>query len=191
MSWKNSKPISEASGPSRAASGALGSACVRSILNWGCGLSLAFLIQSAPLAALSCAPWNGAQAYLAAAQSDRTYSVVVGRLQFDEGLLPLTEGGDPNELQPSTSIPGTLSGKILEARHFSRRISTDVTLVVDCVAGWCGKVQSGARYLMFVEQGTAGPVLRVTPCGDFIFPDGSAVRRQVLDCHRGVNCQPE
>lgn len=191
MSWKNSKPTSEARGHSAAPSGAVGSDRLRSVFGWVSGVALALLMQSAPLAALSCAPWNGAQAYLAAANSDLEYSVVVGRLQFDESLLPLTEGEDPNQVPRTTRIAAKLSGKILEVRHFSRRISVDVTLMVDCVAVWCGQVQSGARYLVFVQQAAAGPVVRVTPCAEFLFPDGSAVRRQVLDCHRGDFCQPE
>lgn len=159
------------------------------IMRWLGGAGLILSLFSTPVVALSCAPWDGAQAYAAAARSSLNYSVVVGRLQFDKDLLPLTEVDEYDPAPRSTEIPAKLSGKVLETRHFSRRINVDVTLSVDCIASWCGQVQPGVRYLIFVEQASFGLLVRATPCSEYIFPDGSSVRRQVLDCHRADTCQ--
>lgn len=187
MSWRNLKPISNRRGHVPNARPGLGNRLIRAV-NMLAAAAALISISSVPAAALSCAEWDGAQAYSVAANSDRTYSIVVGRLQFDEALLPLTETGGYEAAPKLVEIAARLNGKILETHHFSRRISVDVTLLVECVASWCGEVQPGTRYLFFVEQGSSGPVVRATPCSGYIFPDGPVVRRQILDCHRGKSC---
>lgn len=175
VSWKSLKPISKRG--------------FRSAFRLSAPTLLALglaLLGSRPAVALSCAPWGGAQAYLAAEASDRSYSVVVGTLQFDEAQLPKTDGR--NQARQGAKIPALLTGKELRSDGFSKSVSWDLSLKVGCVASWCGKVRADVPYLLFVELTEGARVLQATACGDFILPDTSQVRREVLQCQRGQHC---
>lgn len=175
VSWKSSKPIYKR--------GFRRTVTQSAPTLWALGL---VLLGSGPAVALSCAPWDGAQAYLAADASDRSYSVVVGTLQFEEAQLPRSDGR--TRAQSGIEIPARLTGKALRSNGFSKSVSWDLSLQIDCVASWCGQVRADEPYLLFVEVTQAGRVLQVRPCGEFIFPDTPQVRREVLQCQRGNDC---
>ncbi|MDC0658616.1 hypothetical protein N6L27_11455 [Leisingera sp. SS27] len=147
-------------------------------------------VAAGPAAALSCLPWGPADAYLHAANSDRVYNVIAGELKFDESLLPQSHSDNPNDTPPLTRIPAQLSGKLLEGKYFSRRVSVSAVIEVECLGPWCGGMKSGADYVVFAEQRGQELVVRANACGGFAFDDTSTVRRQVLDCHRGKACEP-
>lgn len=157
----------------------------------GAALTACFLAGAAgPAAALSCLPWGPADAYLHAADSESVYNVIAGELRFDENLLPKSHSDNPNDTPPLTRIPAQLSGKMLEGKYFSSRVSTPAVLEVECLGPWCGGLKSGAGYVVFAEQREQELVVRANACGGFAFDDTSEVRRQVLDCHRGKACKP-
>ncbi|WP_241477428.1 hypothetical protein [Leisingera sp. ANG-S5] len=148
------------------------------------------MFLSGPAFALSCLPWGPADAYLQAANSDSVYNVIAGELKFDESLLPQSHSDNPNNSPPLTRIPAQLSGKLLEGKYFSSRVTVPAMIEVECLGPWCGGLKSGADYVVFAEQRGQELVVRASACGGFAFDDTSKVRRQVLDCHRGKACEP-
>lgn len=151
-----------------------------------CGAVLA----ATPAAALSCLPWGAADAYLAAAGSSSVYNVIAGELRFDETLLPRSHSENPEDMPELSRIPAQLSGKLLEGKHFSRRVSVPAVLEVECLGPWCAGLQSGADYLLFAEQRGGELVVSIGACGGYAFGDSPEVRRTVLECHRGGSCEP-
>jgi hypothetical protein len=56
---------------------------------------------------------------------------------------------------------------------------------------WCGEAKSGVKYLIFAEQRGRDLIVRFDPCAQFAFAGTiHALRKQVLDCHRGMACVP-
>ncbi|MDE4060848.1 MULTISPECIES: hypothetical protein [Phaeobacter] len=141
--------------------------------------------------ALSCVPWGVPEAYLAAANSNRSYAILQGRLSFDERRLPRPPAGNPNAAPPVTQFRGSFNGDLLGARDFDQAVRADVVIEVQCMGPWCGKAKSGVEYLIFAEQRGRDLIVRFDPCGSFAFGgDVHSFRKQVLDCHRGKACVP-
>ena len=118
----------------------------------GVAATLVVAVSASPAAALSCLPWGPTDAYLEAAGSSHVYNVIAGELRFDETLLPRSHSENPNDMPPLSRIPAQLTGKLLEGKHFARRVSVPAVLEVECLGPWCAGVHSGADYVMFAEQ---------------------------------------
>ncbi len=156
--------------------------------------AIAFCVAlgAAPYAqALSCVPWGVSDAYLAAAQSNRSYAILQGRVSFDARRLPKAPSGNPNAAPPITQFRGSFDGALLGAHDFDRAVEADVVIEVQCLGPWCGKPKPGGEYLLFAEQRGRDLILRFDPCGRFAFSsDLQARRKELLDCHRGQSCVP-
>ena len=163
---------------------------LKRLLNGPALVACLFSISANPAAALSCLPWGPGDAYLQAANSESVFNIIAGKLQFDESLLPQSHSDNPNDTPPLTRIPARLSGKMLEGKYFSKRVSVPALLEVECLGPWCGGMASGADLLFFAEQRGNELIVRASACGGFTFADTSEVRRQILDCHLGRACEP-
>ena len=153
--------------------------------------SLAALGAGTSAQALSCAPWGVTDAYLKAASSNRSYAILQGRLSFDERRLPRAPASNPNAAPPVTQFRGSFNGALLGAQDFDRAVRADVVIEVQCMGPWCGRAKSGVEYLIFAEQRGRDLIVRFDPCGQFAFAGNiHALRKQVLDCHRGTACVP-
>ncbi len=148
------------------------------------------VVAATPAAALSCLPWGPADAYLEAANSSSAYNVIAGELRFDETQLPRSHSENPEDMPELSRIPAQISGKLLDGKYFSQRVSVPAVLEVECAGPWCAGARSGVDYLLFAEQRGGELVVRLGVCGGFAFDDTPEVRRTVLQCHRGGSCAP-
>ena len=153
--------------------------------------SCAILGAGSSANALSCGPWGVADAYLKAASSNRSYAILQGRLTFDERRLPRAPASNPNAAPPVTQFRASFNGALLGARDFDRKVRGDMVIEVQCMGPWCGEAKSGVEYLIFAEQRGRDLIVRFDPCAQFAFAGNiHALRKQVLDCHRGMACVP-
>lgn len=156
---------------------------------WRCVSAVAFIAVATPALALSCIPFNAADAYLEASRAPERFLIVAGQLRFDRAQLPTGDHQDPNNTPPLTIIPATLSGKALTATGFTDPYDQRVALHVVCLGPWCGAAGQAQDIVAFVERGADGDRLEVSPCPRRVFPGSLAsLKRQILDCHQGRAC---
>lgn len=142
--------------------------------------ALAFFAALEPVSALalSCRPWSPTQAYAQADAAESRYSVVVGQFAFN-GELP----------KSSTVVSARLSGRALAQSGFDAPWSEQVRLEVGCAASWCGSVQAGQPYLVFVEHTDAGLSVALPACPSVVFPNPTpAVERAITRCLASGGC---
>ena len=148
-----------------------------------------FICLAGQASALSCLPHTIQNAYLDAAAAQERYVVMHGRLSFDGALLPETES-DPMNSPEDALIPARLVGQILMANGFGGQRAVDLTFHVQCYASWCGSGLPGADYVAFLEETSAGYVLKTNPCGGYAFPKPTQVMVDALEtCHAGGACE--
>jgi len=152
-------------------------------------LILALFFASGPALALSCMRPDVARSYQNAAQAEDIYVVVRGRLTFDEGKLPKSDGTAQG---PETvTIPARFDGKALSKVGFETAFARDITLEVVCFGPWCGGAKSGVPYLAFLEKRGEDYVMVADPCGSWAFSEPSEEQvNQVESCMAGSGCEP-
>jgi hypothetical protein len=153
---------------------------------------LAALFAPLPVLALSCAPYGPVDAYLDAAASDQAYVVVEGTLTFSPGDLPkggiTAEGDQPRDVV----FPASVTGFSLTRDGFKARFVRTVRVRALCYGPWCATLQSGSRYLMFLEKHGAGYELEVNPCIGFAHSDPAPEDLdRVHACFIGKPCVPD
>ncbi len=114
-----------------------------------------------------------------AAASSSPYSVVVGSFAFDATKLPA--GGTPDA--KGAVIAARLAGRALSRSGFDAAYAQPVQLDVGCAASWCGTVEPGRSYLVFVEHTSTGLTVDVGPCATVLFPGPTAALE-----HRLTRC---
>lgn len=151
---------------------------------------LAVLAGAGQAVALSCVPPDVAASFQAAAQSERVYVVVHGRLSYDVALLPQPIENDINNMPPETRIPARLTGKSLAKAGFVNAFDAPVTLNIQCWGPWCGGIDPDVPVLLFVEKTGAGFVMATEPCGQFAFHNPTPQQLKTLSfCMRGAACK--
>mgnify|MGYP007059938689 CR=1 FL=1 len=142
--------------------------------------------------ALSCLPMGPGDVYGIVANSEDPFVIIEGQVTFDESLLPYPSDEAPGATQEPTEIPAQVTGLLLGERMFDQPVEGEITLVAHCLGPWCGKLQSGKRYLFFARNHDGRVRAILEPCGGFFFDaeDGSA-GDIVLQCHRGRACPSE
>ncbi|TDL79374.1 hypothetical protein E2L08_10125 [Palleronia sediminis] len=140
-----------------------------------------------PALSLSCLAPDVARSFKTAAGSDETYAIVLGAFAFDAATPPF----DGTALDEA-SIPAQFEGELLAEDGFTRAISGPITLQVSCETGICGTIASGERVLAFVRESTAGPVVELGPCPQWVFPTPESRQiARVIDCATGGPCTAE
>ncbi|MEO3413463.1 hypothetical protein AAFO92_02275 [Roseovarius sp. CAU 1744] len=153
-------------------------------------LSFALSVAAGPALSLSCMPVDVASSYQEADASGKSYVIVHGKLEFDEGKLPKVDIARQDQTPPETDIPARLSGKSLTKSGFSAAFDQPITLRVSCLGPWCGGAATDTDYLSFLERTETGFVLQVTPCGGFDFSEPTrAMVDTVTRCHQGKSCR--
>jgi hypothetical protein len=149
------------------------------------------LIAPAQAFALSCMQPSVSFSYATAIESDDTYLLGTGMLDFDRTLLPRTTNGveKPAEI---TRIPATVSGMAFTGAGFDQEFEAEVELIVRCLETWCPVVDSEKEHLMFLREGKASYELALNPCGGAAFPEPTPeMLNEVLACYTDGNCSPE
>lgn len=153
-------------------------------------LTLAAFLLAGPAAALSCLPADVARTYGELAKAPERYTMVVGKLTFDEGLLPRTDWNDQMATPARTDIPARLVGSSLQSDGFTGPYARDITLRALCFGPWCAGGRSGAKVLAFVNLETSPPSVEITPCGGHRFDASADTLERALSCYRGESCVP-
>lgn len=149
---------------------------------------IAALLAPVPALALSCLPYSHTQAFLDADASADNYLVVLGRLDFDSGNLPRTDG--VTEARGAT-FSAQATGNSLSYAGFITPFRQSITVHIDCAGVWCGGLEAGHRYLMFLRQTGGGYRLDQMLCETNAFyeptPDMEA---DIVTCMQGGPCAP-
>ena len=116
--------------------------------------ALAFALALVPQGALalSCLAPDVAATYAEAVRSQDRYSVLLGRLTFDESLVPPAMNSSFTPPQPAP-IEAHFSGAYLAGGDFVSGYDAPVSVIVECAGPWCGSPTDGAEYLLFARHG--------------------------------------
>lgn len=152
-------------------------------------LALASAVN-APAFALSCAPYDVADAYKAADQSADRHVVVFGTLTFDERQLPETDWQRQLDIPPLTKIPAKIVGEALNQNGFDLPYSVALTLEVRCLGPWCAGAKSGESYMAFINIDAKPPTVQASPCGAGLFARPTqAQKMQAQNCIKNGPCE--
>lgn len=151
-------------------------------------LVLALVVLPLPAFALSCVVHTVSDAYLDAANSEEEYVPVMGKLSFDDALVPRVDWSKQTEVPQTTFIPATFRGDALGPRG-GQAFETDVVLEVQCAGPWCPSPQPGDM-LGFLRKTSHSYVLNTNACGGFLFGQPNvAMIKQLKDCLAGRACE--
>lgn len=143
-----------------------------------------------PALALSCLKPDVVGSFQQASESDQTYSIVLGALQFDSDTPPFD-----GTMTPSTSIPATFQGRILGADGFATDVAAPVTLKVSCLADAqvCGSAgEPDTRVIAFLRHSDGTNVLDLDPCPRWLFADPTVQQLESMaNCATGGACTPQ
>lgn len=130
-----------------------------------------------------------ARTYGEAADSETSYVVVHGTLDFDAAQMPVTDLSAQPPGPGGTTLPATISGKGLTKDGFETPFETSLTLAAECAGPWCAQAEPGVEVLAFVEKDGDSYRLVLGPCGGMVFqsPTPEDVTR-VVACHQGKAC---
>ena len=149
--------------------------------------ALLALVALAPLpaAALSCMPYEPTDAFVDADASAARYVVVSGQLE--------SLGGMPaNELGKPYAFAARVKGHSLTRQGFTTPFEGPVTVEVTCTAGWCGQLEPGGAFVMFLETSGPGHVLTMAPCKPMAFANPTPGLEETLRrCFAGGACVPD
>lgn len=120
--------------------------------------------------ALSCMQPDPVMAFQNAAESDATYYVLYGTLDFDAGKQPK---GVVNEERNPDPIPAVFRGNGLSKTGFNLRFDQAVTLKPDCAGPWCGSTVPHTAALIFARVQGSEIIVDVGPCGGQVFLEPS------------------
>lgn len=150
---------------------------------------LAVVVLGSPALALSCLRPDVAQSFLNVQDADETYVIVHGILSFDQNLIPERDLSDPDV--QDTRLPARFEGTALSKSGFDTVFKRNITVTLQCFGPWCGGAASDAEYLAFVEKNGADYVMRIDPCGSFVFPEPTLKQiKQAEQCMAGRACTP-
>jgi hypothetical protein len=155
-------------------------------------LCSALLSAGGPAFALSCLAPDPVRDFKEAHASEARWGAVVGRLDFDENRLPEVALEDQMKEKPPTDLRAQFVGHSLGPNGFDRVFQGNVTLRVSCIAAWCGKPQSGERYLAFLKHEDGKRVVMAEPCGRWLYgqPEDS-VLEAIETCFAGGPCEAD
>lgn len=146
------------------------------------------LVLAGPAAALSCLRPDIDRMWTRAVSSDDTYTVVMGRFDFDAGHLPNPRGAGQNP----TYLPARFAGLTLTQQGFVTSRPVPVTVELRCLGPWCGSLKPGETVVAFLRQTPRGRVVEIGPCGGMVWPDPDAkIQRRLIACMNGAACVPD
>ena len=149
-------------------------------------LTVALTLFAGQVSALSCIMADPKRSFQQAADSEDTYYVLYGTLDFDAALLP--QGVGTNDRGPAVPIPAIFNGHSLSPAGFASYYAGEMTLLPTCAGPWCGKHAPNVASLMFAKVADGTITIEASPCGGYIFPDPSkAVLDEMTACMNG-NC---
>ena len=131
-------------------------------------LALLAALVPAPAMSLSCMPWDVAQAYSKADQSDAAYIVAHGELSFDTGLLPVTNWENQHATPKRTDIPARLTGLSLTANGFTEPFDAAIILQINCSGPWCPRASEGPALTFLKREGSTYRLVQ-NACGGMLF----------------------
>ncbi len=139
--------------------------------------------------ALSCIAPDPIRDFKEAHASEDRWSVVVGRLDFDESRLPVVPLDQQAEPKAPTELRAQMVGRFLGPEGFVQPFQGNVTLRGSCYLSWCGGAQSGGRYLAFLRHEDGKRIVQVEPCGQWLYRDPApALLDAVHACFAGGPC---
>ena len=133
-------------------------------------LALALALVPQNLAALSCLAPDAVATYAEAVASEARYSVLLGRLHFDEEDLPPALNSSFTPASP-VAVPARFEGAFLSGGTFVEGYEASLSLLVECAGPWCGSATDGAEYLLFAEHGERGLQVTLGACAFWAFQD--------------------
>lgn len=147
---------------------------------------VALSLAAGQASALSCVKPDPVAAFNFAAESEKTYLILRGKLGFDPKKLQ-----DPAGPPIATKIATNFKGKLLTADGFTDDIEVPVTLALNCAGPWCARISPNTDYMAFVVQMDQELIFGVSPCYQFAFanPTEEAIER-VEQCAAGGPCEP-
>lgn len=137
------------------------------------------LAASGPAQALSCVRPDVAQTYDSAASSDAVYSVLYGVLEFDQNALPPSMNSSFTPQEPAP-IAAQFRGAFLHGGAFVDGFGAALDLHVGCEGPWCGSLNAGAEYILFVEHGNGALQLEVGACPFWAFEAPTVEQLEIL-----------
>lgn len=147
-------------------------------------LTIALTMFAGQVSALSCIMADPKRSFQDAADSDDTYYVLYGTLDFDPALLP--QGVGNNDRGPAVPIPAIFKGHSLSPAGFASYYSEKMTLLPTCAGPWCGSHAPNVASLMFAKVADGAITIEASSCGGNIFPEPSeAVLDDMTACMNG------
>ena len=141
-------------------------------------------IMAHPVAALSCLVPDVARSTQEAIDADARYRIVSGTFTFDARIPPFD--GTPLPDGQTVRVPARFGGAVLTDQGFTQRLTSDVTLNVDCMMQSCGSLAQGTETLAFLRMDGDALTLDLGPCPQWVFPAPTAAQKQtVVDCVAG------
>lgn len=157
---------------------------IESIVRW-----LALILALIPMqaAALSCIAPSVERAFQIANDVDDLYLVVEGQLSFDLSDWPKRDKSMNDK--PDVDVPARVTGRSLSRAGFLHPFKRDITLNAQCFGPWCGYIESGRDYILFLRKTDQGFVQDVDPCGSTFFADPKPAQLKSLQrCLNGGRC---
>lgn len=149
------------------------------------------ILVTGPAFALSCLPYSARHAFQAASQSPDRYVLVYGQLAFNIADHPVADMAHQELIQPDNFFAASATGFSLTGSGFDAQFTRQIQVNVQCAGPWCGAMDSGPDYLMFLRQTSSGYLLETGPCGGFAFYGPTP---ETLDdmhqCLLGEDCTP-
>ncbi|SMX46857.1 hypothetical protein [Maliponia aquimaris] len=153
-------------------------------------IAFAFGMLATPALSLSCLSPDPVSDFKVAEQSSDRWGIAVGRLDFDEGRLPVVDIDRQEDGPPQTDIRAQFVGKSLDSTGFNRDFQANVTLRVQCLGPWCIRPQSGRRYLAFIRHEGGKRVIPAEVCGNWLYPNPARADLDRLHrCFVGGPCE--
>ncbi|NBD31025.1 MAG: hypothetical protein GVY31_13430 [Alphaproteobacteria bacterium] len=144
-------------------------------------------LAGGPVWSLSCMPPDAARSFQRTAQSDKSYSALLGTLAFEPVKRPPVVGLSPDPI----TVSARFSGLGLGAEGFAPIADREIDLVLTCLASWCGTLEPGTRLLAFARHVDGGYEITVDPCYSQLFIDPAPeIAATVEACMRGDPCEP-
>ncbi len=154
-------------------------------------LALAFALIGQPALALSCLPYGVQDSWIEASEASERYIVVQGDFTLTSITppRPAPKAGEPLFAMPETqTYRADFQGLGLANATFSRPVSGQAIVTVNCVAQWCGQVPTAPWIAFLREDGKGGYETEIGPCSSKVYADRSSVRGAVLSCAAGGAC---
>ncbi|MFT4619935.1 MAG: hypothetical protein ACI9KS_001482 [Sulfitobacter sp.] len=155
-------------------------------------LSLLLTMIGQPALALSCLPYGVQDSWVDASAAAERYVVVSGEFSLTSTTPPRPA---PEVREPSIVVPQTqtyharFEGKAWANGSFSRAITGQANITVNCIAQWCGNLPKGPWVAFLREDDNGGYETETGPCGGRIYADTPNVRGAIRSCASGGACQ--